>query len=53
MPMIDAPPSGLDARLSYYSFDMAGSITETTWQAAKRAAESPVRTGRLRRSLLI
>jgi len=40
MPMIDAPPSGLDARLSYYSFDMAGSITETTWQAAKRAADT-------------
>ena len=40
MPAIDAPPSGLDARLSYYSFDMAGSITETTWQAAKRAADT-------------
>ncbi|AOF94189.1 histone deacetylase family protein [Sinorhizobium sp. RAC02] len=40
MPMIDAPPAGLDARLSYYSFDMAGSITETTWQAAKRAADT-------------
>ena len=42
MPMIDTPPSGLDARLSYYSFDMAGSITETTWQAAKRAAAGAV-----------
>jgi acetoin utilization deacetylase AcuC-like enzyme len=40
MPMIETPPSGLDARLSYYSFDMAGSITETTWQAAKRAADT-------------
>jgi acetoin utilization deacetylase AcuC-like enzyme len=40
MPMIDAPPSGLDARLSYYSFDMAGSITETTWRAVKRAADT-------------
>lgn len=40
MPMLDAPPSGLDARLSYYSFDMAGSITGTTWQAARRAADT-------------
>ena len=40
MPPIDAPPSGLDARLSYYSFDMAGSITETTWRAAKRASDT-------------
>lgn len=40
MPPIDKAPSGLDARLSYYSFDMAGSITATTWQAAKRAADT-------------
>ncbi|SOC35793.1 acetoin utilization deacetylase AcuC-like enzyme [Rhizobium subbaraonis] len=40
MPPIDSPPSGLDARLSYYSFDMAGSITETTSQAARRAADT-------------
>lgn len=40
MPPIDSPPSGLDARLSYYSFDMAGSITQTTWQAARRAADT-------------
>lgn len=40
MPPIERAPSGLDARLSYYSFDMAGSITETTWVAARRAADT-------------